>query len=184
MVVSSPVSRPSPPGPGGLRPALTPAAGTTPPQLPGAAANNFTTTSLQLKSPRNQGRPVGPSSLRLRSPYRDSLRRVRRKPAKPRSPHRGPEVSGDSRHVRPRSLRLRLWLGHSLGLELRENETQILARGDLLELELVETIENALVGLPVLPHHFALALAAIQQPRSADLRIRTRAPKRYSDSLG
>lgn len=28
-----------------------------PRQLPGAAANNFTTRSLQLKSPRNQGRP-------------------------------------------------------------------------------------------------------------------------------
>jgi hypothetical protein len=29
-----------------------------PRQLPGAAANNFTTRSLQLKSPRNQGRPA------------------------------------------------------------------------------------------------------------------------------
>jgi len=58
MEVSSPASRPSPPC--GLRPALTPAAGTTPRQLPGAAANNFTTRSLQLKSPRNQGRPATP----------------------------------------------------------------------------------------------------------------------------
>ena len=55
MEVSSPASRPSPAG--GLRPALTPAAGTTPRLLPGAAANNFTTRSLQLKSPRIQGRP-------------------------------------------------------------------------------------------------------------------------------
>jgi len=44
--------------PGGLRPALTPVAGTTPRQLPGAAANNFTTRPLQLKSPRNQGSPA------------------------------------------------------------------------------------------------------------------------------
>ena len=56
MEVSSPASRPSPAG--GLRPALTPAAGTTPRLLPGAAANNFTTRSLQLKSPRIQGRPA------------------------------------------------------------------------------------------------------------------------------
>jgi hypothetical protein len=50
MVVSSPASRPSPSG--GLRPALTPAPGTTPGQLSGEPAE---TRSLQVKSPRIQG---------------------------------------------------------------------------------------------------------------------------------
>src|SRR6478609_1597232 len=52
MAVPSPVSRPTPPG--GLWPALTPAAGTTPGQLSGSRQE---TTSQQVKSPRNQGNP-------------------------------------------------------------------------------------------------------------------------------
>ena len=114
MVMPPPLSRPTPPG--GLRPALTPAAGTTPGQLSGSRQE---TRSLQVRSPRNQGNPA--TAYSGAAAFRSLARDPYQQPPEPQNDRRSrPDLwlfpsNRPGRHLDPQFIMKRL---RNLGVNL------------------------------------------------------------------